>query len=155
MFGRLYWLGDSQCICCLVGCVKLHALANATKRLIWWKRLDNIFIFQHSPSRVASLGLNIDRKWAAISLFNIASAGSWTQDLLALIPCKTACSSQCDQKTDLMEETRQYIYTSTGCMGWEMLRRSKIYIKTLKCKHVTQLGPCIQNKQQSSPCLIK
>jgi hypothetical protein len=27
--------------------------------------------------------------------------------------CRTACSSQCDQKTDLMEETRQYIYTST------------------------------------------
>jgi hypothetical protein len=26
---------------------------------------------------------------------------------------RTACSSQCDQKTDLMEETRQYIYTST------------------------------------------
>jgi hypothetical protein len=31
----------------------------------------------------------------------------------ALIPCRTACSSQCDQKTDLMEEIRQYIYTST------------------------------------------
>jgi hypothetical protein len=58
-----------------------------------------------------------DRKWAAISLFNIAPAGSWTQDLLALIPCRTACSSQCDQKTDLMEETRQYIYTSTSPMG--------------------------------------
>jgi hypothetical protein len=30
-----------------------------------------------------------------------------------------------------------------------MLRRSKICIKTLKSKHVTQLGPCIQNKHQS------
>jgi hypothetical protein len=61
---------------------------------------------------VASSVLNVDRKWAAISLFNIAPTGSWPQDLLALIPCRTVCSSQCDQKTDLMEETRQYIYTS-------------------------------------------
>ena len=27
--------------------------------------------------------------------------------------CRSACSSQCNQKTDLMEETRQYIYKST------------------------------------------
>jgi hypothetical protein len=55
----------------------------------------------------------MDRKWAAIFLFYIASAVSWTQDLLALIPCRTTYSSQCDQKIDLIEETRQYIYTST------------------------------------------
>jgi hypothetical protein len=66
------------------------------------------------PLSVAPSGLNVDRKWATIFLFYIAPAGSWTQDLLALIPCRTACSSQCDQKTDLMEETRQYIYTSTA-----------------------------------------
>jgi hypothetical protein len=69
--------------------VKLHALTNATKRSIWWKRLDNAFILQHSPSRVASLSLNIDQKYAAIFLFYIAPAWSWTQDLLALIPCRT------------------------------------------------------------------
>jgi preprotein translocase subunit SecG len=97
-----------------VALVELHALANATKRPIWWKRLGNAFILQHSPSRVASLGLNVDRKWAAIFFIYIAPARSWTQDLLALIPCKTACSSQCDQKTDLMKETRQCIYTSTA-----------------------------------------
>jgi hypothetical protein len=79
--------------------VELHALANTTKRPIWWKRLGNIFILQHSPSRVASSCLNVDRKWAAIFLFYIAPAGSWTEGL--------------NQKTDLMEETRQYIYTST------------------------------------------
>jgi hypothetical protein len=55
----------------------------------------------------------MDQKWAVIFLFYIAPAGSWTQDLLALIPWGIACSSQCDQKSDLMEETRQYIYTST------------------------------------------
>jgi hypothetical protein len=60
----------------------------------------------------------MDRKWATIFLFYIAPAGSLTQDLLALIPCRTACSSQCDQKTDLMEETRQYIYTSTTINQW-------------------------------------
>jgi hypothetical protein len=65
-------------------------------------------------------------KWVAIYLFHIASAGSWTQDLLALIPCRTACSSQCNQNTDQIEETRQYIYTSIeinpaqpkGPQGW-------------------------------------
>jgi hypothetical protein len=91
--------------------VELHALANATKIPIWWKRLGNTFILQHPPSRVASSGLNVDQKWDAISLFNIAPAESWSQDLLALIPCRTACSSQCDPKTDLMEETRQFTYT--------------------------------------------
>jgi hypothetical protein len=93
-------------------CVELYALANAIKRPIWWKRLGNTFILQYSPSRVASSVLNVDQKWAAISLFNIAPTGSWTQDLLTLIPYRTICSSQCDQKTDLMEDTRQYIYTS-------------------------------------------
>jgi hypothetical protein len=66
------------------------------------------------PSRVASSGLNMDQKWAAIFLFYIAPTRPWTQDLLVLIPCRTTCSSQCDQKTDLMEETRKYIYTSTN-----------------------------------------
>jgi hypothetical protein len=42
--------------------VELHALANATKRPIWWKRLGNAFILQHSPSCVASSGLNVDQK---------------------------------------------------------------------------------------------
>jgi hypothetical protein len=69
--------------------VELHALANATKRPIWWKTLGNTFILQYSPSRVASSGLNVDRKWAAIFLFYIAPSGFWTQDLLALIPCRT------------------------------------------------------------------
>jgi hypothetical protein len=36
--------------------------------------------------------------------------------------CRTVCSSQCDQKTDLMEETRQYIYTSTRTRGGRMGR---------------------------------
>jgi hypothetical protein len=97
---------DFFCRCLLFSssslCVELHALINAIKRPIWWKW--------------ASSRLNMDQKWAAISLFNIAPAGSWTQDLLALIPYRTACSSQCDQKTDLMKETRQYIYTSTLCV---------------------------------------
>ena len=39
--------------------------------------------------------------------FNCASR------VLNLRPLGAACSSQCNQKTDLMEETRQYIYTST------------------------------------------
>jgi hypothetical protein len=41
---------------------------------------------------------------------------------LALYVCRTACSSQCGQKTDLMEETRQYIYTSTLSLTCGFLR---------------------------------
>jgi hypothetical protein len=48
--------------------VELHVLANTIKR----PRLDNIFILQHSFLRVASSDLNVDRKWTAIFLFNIA-----------------------------------------------------------------------------------
>jgi hypothetical protein len=37
--------------------------------------------------------------------------------LFRLIPCRTACSSQCDQKTDLMEETRQLMtHKYRGCI---------------------------------------
>jgi hypothetical protein len=62
---------------------------------------------------ISILSLTCALKWVVIFLFNITPAGSWTQDLLALIPCRTVYSSQCNQKTDLMEETGQYIYTST------------------------------------------
>jgi hypothetical protein len=55
--------------------VELHALANATKRLIWWKRLGNTFILQHSSSHVASLGLNMDQKWDAIFYFILCQRG--------------------------------------------------------------------------------
>ena len=48
---------------------------NRSIQLNWWREAGNIF--QHSPSRLGR----------RIILFNTALAGSWTQDLLALIPC--------------------------------------------------------------------
>jgi hypothetical protein len=104
---------------CFLSIVELHALTNATKISIWWKKLANTFILQHSPSRVAASSQNMDQKWAAIFLFFIASVCSWTQDLLAPITYRIAWSSHLS-KRPIWCKRQGYIYTSTSIILWTL-----------------------------------
>jgi hypothetical protein len=56
--------------------------------------------------------------------FSMCWVGSWEREEKRWRGgrCRTACSSQWDQKTNLMEETRQFIYTSTLPLTYSFLR---------------------------------
>jgi hypothetical protein len=92
-----------------LGCIELHALASWTKSPNWWKGLDNLF--QHSPYVFAL--------WPIVTCFGEPQYIYFNfcvgQDLIlgppALIPYWIACTSQLNQKSELMERARQFIST--------------------------------------------
>jgi hypothetical protein len=103
-----------------ITCVKLHALANTTKSPNWWKGLvQSTYTLQHPHSRVT--GEEKVNTWTQINCEN--------QDLntrpWALIPCQASCTSQRNQKSELMERASTiHLYTSTTCL-WESQAFSK------------------------------